>query len=46
MSQALNRIIFHTTDPEKLKIPDNIPDDLKADLMAVEEALKHYLATH
>jgi predicted phage terminase large subunit-like protein len=46
MSQALNRIIFHTTDPLKLKVPDNIPDDLRADLEADEEALKHYLATH
>lgn len=46
MSQALNRIIFHTTDPGKPQIPDNLPPDLKADLEENPQALEHYLKTH
>lgn len=44
-SQALYRLIFHTTEALPDEVPKNIPEDLRRDLENDPEALKHYLAS-
>lgn len=45
-TQALNRMIFHTTEAQKPQVPKDLPEDLRRDLEADPVALEHYLKIH